>query len=329
MPNVRPKKMKPIDTLRLLCLLLGLFALPLIAEEAGTAGKPALVWRDTETRRILFTSDDIISFDWEKQVFLLRTDAILDFLAWIPPHMHQARKLFVEDAKGMVYQAHWVSGASSMGFGGPVYKPLSPNPFFAIANGYPSRDKTTSTNNDVRFDARLHEGLKRAGVVQSIDLNRKYVGLAIQTTGHMWKDVGKDMKVRVEYFENTFRLGGKARAHIFFAGGEKTRRQVDSLAFEIKFVANEGTFRSDIRAEDIPVSDTEGGLYVCKFYPWKPSEGSGKHAELGTGVISLTIHFQKKDQEMNKTVFRLDFAESLVPIGGRIEAEQKNSPDNK
>jgi len=319
-------KMKLFHTLRLFCVL-AFSAFPLMAEEADRTDKLALVWRDTETRRILFTSDDIISFDWDKQVFLLRTEATLDFLAWIPPHMHQARQLFVEDTNGTIYQAHWVSSWSSMGFSGPVYNPMSPNPFFAIANGYPSWDKTTSTNNDVRFDARLHESLKKAGVLESIDVNSKYVGLAIQRTGHMWKHVGEDMKVRVEYFENTFRLDGKARAHIFFAGGQKTRTQIDSVAFDIKFVANEGTFRSDTKIEGIPVSVTDNGVYVCRFSPWQPAEGSDKNAEPGTGVISLSVLFQKKEEEKNEAVYRLEFAESSVPIGGRIAVEQRPERD--
>jgi len=71
--------------------------------------------------------------------------------------------------------------------------------------------------------------------------------------------------------------------------------------------------------EGVPVSETEDGIYVCKFAPWQPVEGSDKEAKRGTGVISLAILFQKQD----KTLYRLDFAESHVPIGGRIKAEQK------
>lgn len=320
-------KMKLIHTLYFLCLA-ALFASPLIADEKDTADKPALVWRDAETRRILFTSDDIISFDWEKQVFLLRLDATLDFLAWVPPHMHQARKLFVEDTKGTIYEAHWVSCVSSMGFVGPIYNPLSPNPFFSIANGYPRRGKFDAGDKDARFGQRLRERLEKAGVLQSIDLNRKYVGLAVQTTGHMWKDVGEDMKVRVEYFENSFRIGRKARAHLFFAGGEKTRSQIDSLVLEIKFVANNGTFRSDTRILEIPVSDTEGGIYVCKFAPWRPAEGSDRHVKQGTGIVSLTVLFQKKQGERQRTLYRLEFPESRVPVGGPTTAEYLSEPKN-
>ena len=144
----------------------------------------------------------------------------------------------------------------------------------------------------------------------------------------MWKHVGEDMKVRVEYFENTFRLGGQARAHIFFAGGRKTRKQIDSLALEVKFIANEGTFRSDTKIEGIPVSLTESGLYVCRFAPWRPAQGSDKNAELGTGVISLSVPFQKNQEDKNQTVYRLEFPESRVPIGGRMPIEQQPERDD-
>jgi hypothetical protein len=316
--------------IRNICILT--FALFLLTISACLAGKqknstkaPALTWRDAETKRVLFTSNDIISFDWDKQVFRLTRNATLDFLAWIPPHMHQARKLFVEDEQGLIYEAHWVSNVSSMGFRGPIYRPLSPNPLFSIVNGYPQNSGTTTMTKDLRFSPRLRAGLKKAGLLHSIDLKKKYEGLIIKTTGHMWKSIGNDLKVRVEYFDNTFRPGSKARAHVFFAGGKKTRKQIDSLIFQIKFVANSGTFRSDIRIARIPVSEIEDGIYVCKFAPWQPAEGSDQEAEPGTGLISLSILLQKQD----KTVYRLDFSESCVPVGGRIKDEQKSPPGKK
>jgi hypothetical protein len=283
---------------------------PVLAVGEKDAEAPVLTWRDAETRRILFTSDDVISFDWDQQVFLLTRDATLDFLAWMPGR--QARRLLVEDAQGPIYEAHWVSLLSSMSFLGPIYRPLSPNPFFSITSAYPQGKSPIKTDKDLRFAPRLRAGLKRAKKLHSINLERKHIGLAIQKTGHMWRDIGEDMKVRVEYFENTFRLGEEARAHVFFAGGEETRKQIDSMVFEIKFVSNGGTFRSDIRIEGVPICEAEKGIYVCKFAPWKPVAGSDETAKLGTGMISLTVLLQKHD----KTVYRLDFPESCVPVGG-------------
>ncbi len=307
-----------------------LIALPLclIAGQKDNTKIPSLTWRDAETKHVLFTSHDIIAFDWDKQVFLLERDAILDFLAWIPQHMLQYRKLVVEDAKRPIYEAHWVNFISSMGFVGPIYTPLSPNPFFSIRNGYPGRENPIARNKDPRFAPRLKAGLEKAGKLQTIDLRRKYLGLIIQPVmpiGQPWKNVGEDMKIRIEYFENTFRFGDEARAHVFYAGGEKTRKQIDSLRFNVTLIANKGTFRSDIISEGIPISEIEDGIYVYKFFPWQPVEGSDEKINPGTGMVSFAILLQKQ----NKTVYRLDFTECHVNIGGKMMSEQKNPPNTK
>lgn len=313
-------KVKLIHTLNLVCLT-AIFSSSLLVDEKNKPGETVLIWRDMKTKRILFTSEDIISFDWEKQVFLLRLDATLDFLAWIPPHMYLDRKLFVEDTQGIIYEANWVSDISSKSYAGPIYKPLSPNPFFSIANGYPLQPM----NKDTRFDQRLREGLEKAGVLQAIDLNKKYDELKVQRAGDTWNDVGEDMKVRVEYFENSFRIGQKARAHLFFSGGEKTRSQIDSFTIDIKFVANNGRFRSDTKVSNIPISDTNGGIYICKFAPWQSVNGSETQAEPGKGLTSLTILFQKKHGELQETVYRSIFPETCITISGTDMTEYKNS----
>lgn len=309
----------------ILCaLLLTVSALLAVTRQVGSeeTSAPALVWKDAKSNRVLFASDDITSFDWDKQVFLLKLDAALDFLAWVPPHMYQARKLVLEDSNGTIYEAHWVSRASSMGFSGPIYSPLSPNPFFSIANGYPIRGNVVPEAKDPRFADRLRTGLENAGILHDIDLTYNYVGLRIQRTGHSWTECGEDLKVRVEFFENTFRPGRKARAHVFFAGGEKTRTQIDTIALDIRFVANWGRFRSDCRIEGIPRAVIANGLYVCQFNPWRPVEGSDRRVEAGTGAVALSVLLQKKDATNLTTVYRLDFGEVVVPVVVPIEGEQ-------
>lgn len=278
---------------------------------------PSLIWVDAETKRILFTSDDIISFDWNKQVFLLKLDATLDMLAWMVPHRYQYRKLFVKDCKGVIYKGQWVNRISSMGFAGPTYNPFSPNPFFSIQDGYPTRKNDDEKKDDIRFAKRLYAGLKKAGVLHNIDLQREYVGLRIDRVSHSWHDCEKDLGVRVEFFENTFRIGKEARAHIFFAGGDKTPLDIDVFNIDIKLTANKGRFRSDVRLNDIPSSAIIDGIYVCRFKPWKPIPGS-KKIESGTGKISLSILFRKKKGSAFETVYRLDFPEATVPIMNHV-----------
>lgn len=282
-----------------------------IVGATGGFDKPALVWRDAETRRILFTSSDLITFDWEKQVFSLRLDATLDFLAWTPPHMFQFRRLTLEDEAGPIYEAHWVNPLSSMGFAGPIYHALSPNPYFSITNGYGGVAGTPAK--DIRFSQRFRAGLEKSGVLGSIDLD--YSGLAVRTTGHEWKAVGGDMKVRVEYFEGTFVVGGKARAHIFFAGGENARGKIDSLVFEVTLIASKGRYRSDARTGPVPVAAIMEGIYVFEFDPWQPVEGSETKPEPGMGTVSFSVLFLKQEAGRDKTVYRLDFGEGPVSIG--------------
>ena len=284
--------------------------------------KPALTWRDAETRKVLFTSDDIVSFDWDKQVFLLELEPTIDFLVWI--HQRQSRRLLVEDADGPIYKAHWVSWTSSAGFGGPIYQPLSPNPFFSIENGYPKRQDCEARDNDARFADRLKAGLQKAGVLESIWLDRKHFGLRIRTTPRRWRNVGEDMKISVEYFENTFRPGGKVRAHVFFAGGEKTRGLIDSVTFRITLIANRGTFRSDVRLDPVAVCEIEDDIHVCRFAPWEPAEGSDREIEPGAAEVYLSVLLQKQ----SRTLYRLDFPASRVEIGFRIGAEESSCKES-
>jgi hypothetical protein len=303
--------MKAISEIVFLCSLFCCLS-PFAAEE------PALVWRDAETGRTLFTSNDVVTFDWERQTFLLKLDATLDFLAWVPPHMHQSRRLLVEDEARPIYLAHWVSPMSSMSFSGPIYKPLSPNPLFSIASAYPVRRAWAEENQDARFDPRLREGLAKAGVLGALDSRTKYGGLVIETVDQEWKQVQDDLKVRIQYFKNTFRLDRMARAHIFFfAGGPKTQGRLGSLALEIKFIANDGTFRSDTRIQDIPTSVLEDGIFVCEWDPWQPTVGSDRNAKRGVGYVSVTIFFNAKQGDTDNTLYRLEFSESRVPIAGK------------
>jgi len=135
--------------------------------------------------------------------------------------------------------------------------------------------------------------LKKAGKLLPFELVWYSAGSIIKTTGHDWKNVGEDLRVRVEYFENTFLIGETARAHIFFADGKKTRQELDSLLFIITLIANDGTFKSEVITPAIPVSEIEDDFYECKFAPWEPKDGYDREVQPGSGKIYLAILFQK------------------------------------
>ena len=282
---------------------------------AAEGHTPHLVWRDAESRRVLFASDDVICFDWDRQVFLLRLDAALNFHAWTPPHMHQFRRLVVEDAEGAIYDAYWVSPVSSQSFPGPVYRTSSHSRLVTIEGGYPPRAPQAGEKDDLRLAERLRIGLDRAGVLRRIDPDTaRHAISVIRPPGDTWHDCGEDLKVRVEVFPDTFRLNGKARAHIFFAGGERLRTSIDAITIESRLLANRGTFRGEGRTEAIPPSVIDDGIYVYEFAPWNPVEGSRPAASVGTGAVGLSLLFQKREGNVLKTSHRLDFQECRVSI---------------
>ncbi len=287
-----------------------------IAQGGEPAETQGPVWKDAATGQILFTLDDIVGFDWDDQVFLLDLEAALDFLAWMHPG-GLSRELLVEDEEGLLYRALWVSWVSSIAFPDtPVYYPYGWTRFFYIGNGYPV-SAAADPKEDTRFNPRLRAALERRGVLADFDPNAiGQSGFDIQHSSTAWYLCGEDLKIRVEYFPDVFRSGENARVHIFFAGGGQTELSIDSIAVEIKFVANEGRYRSDVRLDDISPLVISERIYVCRFQPWKPCPGSVRVVESGSGRISLSILLCRNTELGPDVVSRLDLPEQAVDVYG-------------
>ena len=68
-----------------------LFCLIVVAMTCGVAGpvwceenaepQPSVRWLDADANEVLFTSLDVVAFDWEQQIFHLQSEAAIDFLA--------------------------------------------------------------------------------------------------------------------------------------------------------------------------------------------------------------------------------------------------------
>lgn len=283
--------------------------------------QPALVWRDADTRNVIFTSDDIITFDWDKQVFHLTDDAIFNFCG--DTLLCSSPGMIVEDEDGPIYETCWYNPYSSSGCGNsPAYKRLdhvylislpAAVPIISIESVKSRRKYNAENENDRRFDPRLKAGLEKAGVIGAINLDSVYVELISISTGSEPYEVGEDLKVWVEIYRH-IRFGRKAWFRTYFRGGEKTLKQINSIAFEIKIVANNGTFRSNIRIDQIPADVIEDGRYYCKFEPWQPAEGSDKYPESGPGFVSMTILFLKG----GKDIYRLEIPEDRAYISGKV-----------
>ncbi len=309
-------------------LFLLTFALLAVGCQKDDSKSPALVWRDAETSDVIFTSDDIISFDWDKQVFHLTDDAVVAFCG--DTLLCPSPSMFVEDEDGPIYETCWYSPISSARCSDdPVYKRLdhiylirlpTTVPYISIEKGRPGWKNNAEKVNDPRFDPRLKAGLDKAGVISSINLDSIYVELISLSTGSRPKEVGEDLKIWVTYYGRTIpylRVGRKVWGRIFFRGGEKIREQVDYLALDINLVVNNGKFRSKTRVDNISADVIDDGVYAYEFSPWQPAEDWDKYPETGSGLISMTILF-KKD---GKNVYKLEIPETRVSIEGRIKSE--------
>lgn len=273
------------------------------------------VWKDAQSGQVLFTIEDVLAFDWDDQIFLLDLDAALDFMAWMVPRVYQTRELLLEDEEGLIYRALWVSWTSSVAFFDiPVYTSFGWTRLFSIGNGYPGL-AAPDPNEDTRFNPRLRAALERRQILADFDPNDiDPSGFRIQHSSTGWYVCGADLKIRVEYFPEVFRSGQNARVHIFFAGGDQTELSIDTIAVEIKFVANQGQYRSDVRVDDISPLVISEGIYVCRFQPWTPCPGSVPIAESGSGRLSLSILLCRNTASGPKVLRRLDLPEEAVRV---------------
>ncbi len=301
----------------LFCLL-SLWGFAVACGDQGPPAGEALsgpVWKDAETDAVLFTIDDVAAFDWENQFFVLELEPALDFLAWMVPHKYQTRELLVEDEDGLIYRGRWVSPISSVAFWGPIYVDMGMSRFFLIGDGYPGFSGMPG-DMDERYAPRLHTALERKGVLCQLDPNQVAIWYGLDCVRTNWHQCGDDLRVRAEFFPDTFRVGRDARAHIFFSTYPYERvADIDSLRVEIKLVADQGRYRSDVQIDDIPVEVVAEGIYACRFRPWTPCPGSTPAIESpGTAYISLSVLLCRQTESEAEIVRRLEFPEQTVSV---------------
>lgn len=295
---------------QIFALLIGVSGFVLSALSQDSA---PLVWEDAETRQVLFTSNDIVAFDWEKQVFLLNVDAYLDFLAWVPPHMQLSRKLLVRDNEGIIYEGTWVSPISSMGYEGVIYDTYYENPFIYIVNGYPSTPNSTTAGSDYRFTERLKAGLIKANCLRSFDPEKDYLDYRVKNQHDEWMDCGSEMKIRIECYENTFRRGRMARAHVFIANAVSPTMEVDAMEIGVRLgkatAAEEDWFTFTLAPQD-----WAKGVYICKFDPF--AKGTSRESLLEDGALSTRFQFRflKKNGDSTTILFTKVYPTLKVPI---------------
>ncbi|MBP8304624.1 MAG: hypothetical protein KBE04_10900 [Phycisphaerae bacterium] len=282
-------------------------------------------WVDADANEVLFTSSDVLAFDWGRQILHLESEAAMDFLAWMVPHKYLHRPIRVEDNQGTIYQGQWVNPSSSRTFSGPVYENWSPYPMVRVCNGYPA---SIPSAEDLRFDPRLYAALEQEGVLGPIDPNADWTELRLDRETLSWQTCGEDLRVRAEVFLNTFVIGRQARVHLFFAGGKEAQGDINDLALELCLTANNGQFQSEAWVESMPKAVIDEGVYVCRFSPWTPVEGGQTQPEQGTGQLGLGVLLRRRTGESSYEVaHRLDFPGVSVPIQEDSAPEPNEDPN--
>jgi hypothetical protein len=148
-------------------------------EQSRLISSRKVQWIDVENGEVLFDIDDIVRFDWEKQIFELTRSSAMDFMAELGTVGVQGRKFIVRDGQ-TIYEGTLVTPFSSFSFHGPVIKSTLPDdriepPLFRIDGGYP----TDFEKGDTRFSERLKKALEQVGVLGEIDSHLRNVKFRI------------------------------------------------------------------------------------------------------------------------------------------------------
>ena len=307
-----------------------------IAPAPVAAKTPVVTWKDSE-QKTLFTSDDILFFDWENQYFLLKDAAFQNYLSWID-NRKLSKEIVVEDKDGLIYQARWEIGNSSMGHGYPTYYLGKGSRFVSrdiiyICNGYPTSWYplgTSDPNNSLAFrdsrnSERLRADLQAAGVLKSPDKDTPLVDYSSYSPPKyaQWRNLGLDAHVGVQCYGASFKSGGQPRVDFLFAKDFKLDKQADALAVEIRFVANNGQFRSDTRIEAISPKVIAQRVYRCQLPPWKPVAGSQARVTSQTGTVTFSLLFQTRRNGQLTTFRRVEFEPFSLDFDKPAEVLQK------
>ncbi|MBC8870304.1 MAG: HEAT repeat domain-containing protein [Planctomycetes bacterium] len=251
-----------------------------------------LHWVAKDSGEVLFSLDDIARFDWNRQVFELTREKAMDFMAWQAPHIGGRRREFkVRDSETVFYEGRAISPVSSIPYDGPtIVEPSTdlPPPLFEIKAGYPEALGET----DQRYHPRLQAALAKAGKLAAISTAEKLNPIA--KTSSEWVGERARMRIRAEVFPETFRIGAKARAHVFFAPQGKNPIRPERIEIHSTLTTDGGTFfcATDHSVRD-PVALSAAfrkGVVVLRWQPWGPVFGAEQsEAKPGPGEIRFQV----------------------------------------
>jgi len=297
-------------------------------EKPDSARRPEhLHWNVKGTDDVLFALDDIVRFDWERQVVELKREKAVDLMGLQGPHVARGREFQARDAAGVLYEGRVISPSSSIAYDGPtIIHPsfeLSP-PLFEIAAGYPG---ALRENDQRRFHPRLRTALEKAGKLAVISADEK--PSPIVKKGTEWAGDRNRLMVRAEIFPETFRIGAEARAHVFFAPQRKEPLPQDArIEIHSTLTTDGGAFfcTTDHSMRDSETSATvfHRGVTVLRWQPWGPVYGAEQsEAKPGPGKIQFKVILRDADGKAIGEHKPAPLDVTILPRSNRLSVDQK------
>lgn len=242
----------------------------LLAQQPPPA--PALSWQDATTGETLFSSDDIVRFDWGRQLFELDVTRAGDLLA-LPLSVDGFREFILKDAEGVIYRGRFYRSSATVGYAGAVIlldqgptKKLPAAPFFKVFAGY-----RTGADDVVKDKALLSERLRlplqTAGKLAPIPEAESPIKSV--WSSHGWVGGEEALKASVVLFPDTFVVGKPSYLHLLLYKGTRTDFVFDQLRIEANFSSATSLFTSKQLLAVVNPPLTANRIYVGKFFPWK------------------------------------------------------------
>lgn len=296
-------------------------------ETPDSARRPErLHWGVKGTDDVLFALDDIVRFDWERQVVELTRERAMDLMGLQGPHVARGREFQARDAAGVLYEGRVISPSSSIAYDGPtIIEPsfeLSP-PLFEIRAGYPG---ALRENDQRRFHPRLRAALEKAGKLAAIPPDEKPSPIAKK--GTEWAGERNRLMVRAEIFPETFRIGAEARAHVFFAPQRKEPLPQDArVEIHTTLTTDGGAFfcTTDHSIRDAEPSATvfRRGVAVLRWRPWGPVYGAEQsEARPGPGEIRFRVILRDADGKAVGEYEPPPLKVAILPRSNKLTVEQ-------
>lgn len=256
----------------------------------------SMEWINPSNNEILFTINDIIRFDWEKQIFELRRGKAMELMAKVSRRLQVPFIIKANDV--IIYEGCFMSSLSSMSSHKPtitdgLLEKIVP-PMYKISAGYPS-DKFAN-NTKERFNPVMFDILKSQGKIT--DINNTNYSLPIKKIFSGWHGEYGLFQIAIEIFPETFRIGKEAEFHLIIAKSNKFELKADRIELQIILTCNNSQFFSNT-INNVPLRFLDGDEgYIFKGKLWGPNLSSiDPYAKSGSGNIAAKVVAYKSEKK--------------------------------